>query len=223
MLSTLHVRSVVTLAFCITWLICVGMLRPALVSTWRGYLWRITMLTTMSPMPFRTLYAPAGWCPLWCCSAPSTPLLGTFHTVYIDLRPLYNTAGSVSIISTSNEHPHLVDLFRQWTYYPKAPHPWRLTKYGLQVIEMGMMVTNRGNLKERIPRKALIRLNRQPHGTTSSVCSPCKAVYGSCHFFILVCLFSHSLCFLIYFPILLPLFLCSFFHFLCTYEIRTAL
>jgi hypothetical protein len=29
------------------------------------------------------------------------------------------------------------------------------------MIEKGMMVTSRGNLKERIPGKALIRLNRQ--------------------------------------------------------------
>jgi hypothetical protein len=25
--------------------------------------------------------------------------------------------------STSDRHPHLVNPFRQWTYYPKAPRP----------------------------------------------------------------------------------------------------
>jgi hypothetical protein len=53
---------------------------------------------------------------------------------------------SVSIVSASDERPHPVNPFRQWAYYLKAP--CLLTKYRLWVIEKGMMVTSRGNLKE---------------------------------------------------------------------------
>jgi hypothetical protein len=44
MSSTLHVQRVVTSAFCIICLICVGNRRPASVYAWIGYLWRITVV-----------------------------------------------------------------------------------------------------------------------------------------------------------------------------------
>jgi hypothetical protein len=78
------------------------------------------------------------------------PLLVMFHTVYVlsTIPPVPSPSSpppSVLVVSASDECPHLVDPFRQWTYYPK---------YVLQVIKMGMMVMSRGNLKERIPGKA---------------------------------------------------------------------
>jgi hypothetical protein len=68
------------------------------------------------------------------------------------------------------------------------------------VIEKGMRVRSRGNLKEQIPGKAAIWLNRQASGATSSIHSPCKTVYCRWHLFIRVCPFSPSLCISIHFP-----------------------
>jgi hypothetical protein len=43
----------------------------------------------------------------------------------------------------------------------------------MMVIKERIMVRSRGNLKERIPGKAPIQLNKQPHGTTPSARSLC--------------------------------------------------
>jgi hypothetical protein len=104
------------------------------------------------PLPFHALYAlPPLFCALY-TPASNVPRCLHRSTSSLQYRQfcLRHLHVSVSIISTSDERPHPVNPFRQWTYYPKALRPWQLTKYGLQVIKMGIMVTSRckGNLTD---------------------------------------------------------------------------
>jgi hypothetical protein len=56
---------------------------------------------------------------------PLPPLLSLSFAAVISIAAAAITvfAAAASSRSTSNRRPHLVNPFRQWTYYPKAPRP----------------------------------------------------------------------------------------------------
>jgi hypothetical protein len=51
------------------------------------------------------------------------PSLSFAAVVSIATAAITVFAAAASSRSTSDRRPHLVNPFRQWTYYPKAPHP----------------------------------------------------------------------------------------------------
>jgi hypothetical protein len=102
---------------------------------------------------------------IYCTTALPTSLRAVYCTTALltSLRAIYKTTDSIAVVSTSDHRPHLVHPFGTRTYHPKALRPCWLTEDVRQAIERRMMGTSKGNLKERIPGKAPIRLNRQPH------------------------------------------------------------